>query len=195
VQSTLFIAPLIAAHLATPVHTREVRAQGVVVRVAADANDHHVSGADLDVSGRGAHQRIHLGARDASAAALLGSISVIDANFDGHSDIVVRRDAVYLWDAKTARYTPSTTLARALSDLDNPTFDATRRTITTREVGPASPSRVTYVVEGDHLRAVESCRFINPIDPHVGTLIRTHGAESTYTKLRLSPFDVDPCGP
>jgi hypothetical protein len=189
-------------HLIMPLHAREVRARGLVVRVSATERA-GVTRGELDVRANGIVQHIDLTDRNVPAEALLASVDIVDANFDGHPDIVVVRELgakwtrvdVFLFDPKSHHFAATSGLSRAIATLSNATFDATHRTITTRDVGPSNPSRVTYAIDGASLRMVDSCRFINPGAEHVGTLVRTHGTESTYTKLRLSPFDVEPCGP
>ncbi len=200
-SSPLLVAPLLAAHLVTPIHTREVRAHGIVVRATASLEGGGTH-AELEIRGEGAAQRIDLGRREVSADALLASIDVIDCNFDGHPDVAVLRELgstwskvdVFLFDPKTHRYTVTSALSRALGSLSNASFDAAKKTITTHDIGPSNPSRVTYAVDGGNLRVVDSCRFINPGLERVGTLVRTRGATSTYSKLRLGPSDLEPCG-
>jgi hypothetical protein len=81
-----------------------------------------------------------------------------------------------------------------LSQLPYSTFDSRTHTITTRERGPRNPSRVTYAVErGGALREIASCRFLNPIDARVGTLVRMKNGHTTYTEARLAPGEQDPC--
>ena|ERR1700690_353239 len=120
---------------------------------------------------------------------------IVDANFDGHVDIVAPHD-VQLFDAKTRHYSNASPLARSLSALTNPTFDAAHKVITTRETGP-SASRIAYVIEATHLRMTSACHFYTGDDARVGTLVRTRfeagTPRSTYTKLTLGALDLDPC--
>jgi hypothetical protein len=200
-SSPLFLVPLIAANLAAPVHAREVRASGVVLQAAAYESEGLVSNAEIDVRARGVAQRIRLGHRDVSVQMLLGSVRIVDANFDGYPDIVVLRDRgakwgkldVFLYDPKTHRFSNDLPLAAEISRLSNVEFDVAHHEITTRDIGPSNPSSTKYVVDGSRLRIVDSCRFINPMNDRTGTLVRTHGAQATYTNLRLSASDVEPC--
>ncbi len=187
--------------LAVPLHAREVRSKGLVVRASASESA-GVTRAELDVKAKGVAQHIDLGERSVGADALLRSIDIVDANFDGHPDIIVLRELgakwsrvdVFLFDPGTRRFTQSSGLSRALSSLSNATFDSAHKTVTTRDFGPSNPSRTTYAITSNTLRTVDSCRFVNPAAERVGTLVRSHGAVSTYTRLSLSPFDVEPCG-
>jgi len=201
VLSALLVAPLLAAHLALPLHAREVRAKGIVVRASATERA-GVTHAELDITAKGVAQHIELGERNVGADVLLRSVDIVDANFDGHPDIVVLRELgakwsridVFLFDPRARRFTQSSGLSRALSSLSNAMYDGAHKTITTRDIGPSNPSRITYAIDGSHLRVLDACRFINPGAERVGTLVRTHGAASSYTKLSLSSFDVEPCG-
>jgi len=184
----VFVGPLLVAHFVTP--TREVRGPGIVVRATAG---------EIDVRAHGTTQHIHLEPRDASPAMTLQSIEIVDANFDGAPDITVLREFgakwgasdVFLWDGH--RFTKDTPLARALSRLPNAMFDARTSTVSTRSIGPSNPSRITYAINAGTLHEVASCRFVNPTNARVGTLVRTTHARATYTKLTLGPTDVDPC--
>ena len=192
-MSPLMLVPLLAAHLASPALLREVRGDGLFLRAAARTVDGAID-AELDVRGPGISQRIRLGKRPvetATAQALLASVRIVDANFDGHPDVLVLRD-VFLYDPVARRFSNGSPLARALSELPNAEFG--RHTITTHDVGPTNPSATTYVIEGGRLKLAESCRFINPMNQRTGTLVRTQGAHTTYTHVRLGPGDVDPCG-
>lgn len=187
--SVLFVAPLLAAHLISHGQSREIRAHGVVVRATATESG-GVTHAELDVRSGGATQHVTVDSRDLGALRLLASIEVLDANFDGRLDVRVGSD-VYLSDGHAL--SKDSPLARELSRLGNARFDARARTITTRSTGPSNPSRVTYVIERSTLREIASCRFLNPMDPHIGTLVRTRGEHATYTKTRLAPGEGDPC--
>jgi hypothetical protein len=196
VSSPLLLAPLLAAHLAsafTPSGAaREVNAHGLVVRAAATEN-RGLTEATFDVRGRGISQQVRVERRDVSAPMLLASIEIVDANFDGYPDVVIR-ESVFLFDPRARHFSATSPLARSIASLPHVTFDGAHKTITTRDVGPSNPSRVTYVIDGVRLRMIDSCRFVNPSAERVGTLVRTHGGEATYTKLRLAPSDVEPCG-
>ena len=93
---------------------------------------------------------------------LLRSIAIVDVNFDGHPDVTVLREFGAKWgaldaivfDPHTQRFTTATPIARAIARLANATFDEQHKTITTRDVGPTNPERVTYAVDHDRLRAV-----------------------------------------
>ena len=194
-------APLLAANLFTMGQAREVRGHGLTV-LATAREGRRGTDAQIEIRRAGsAPQRIELRDRETSAAMLLQSIEIVDANFDGHPDVRVAREFgakwsasdVFLYDPRTRRFTASTPLARAIGRLANATFDARRRTITTHDIGPSEPSRVTYAVEGAALRETSSCRFLNPFDARVGTLVRTSGGRTTLTKLRLAQSDVSPC--
>ena len=187
--SVLFVAPLLAAHLISHGHSREIRAHGVVVRASATEQG-GTTRAELDVTVHGKTQHIALESRERNALGLLTSIEILDANFDGAPDVSVARE-IFLWDGH--RFTSDLPLARELSRLESATFDARSRTITTRVLGPSNPSRFTYSIDRGALREIASCRFINPIDPNVGTLVRTRGEHATYTKTRLAPGEGDPC--
>lgn len=201
-SSPLLVAPLLAAQLVTPAHAREVRARGIVVRATATTTDDGATRGELEIRGEGGVQHVELGRREVSPEMLLQSIDIVDANFDGHLDVVAIREFgakwskvdVYLFDPKTHRYTATSALSRALSSLSNPKFDPTHKIITTYDIGPSNPSRITYGIDGSRLHTLDSCRFVNPGASHVGTLIRSHGGESTYTHLRLSAGDLEPCG-
>ncbi len=201
-SSVLFVAPLLAAHLTMPAHTREVRGSGLVVRAAA-TESHNETSAQIEVRAAGASQRITLDHREVSAERLLASIEIVDANFDGHPDVVVLRESgakwgsldVFLYEPRTRRFSNASPVARALSRLSNATFDGAHHAITTRDIGPSNPSRVTYAIDGVSLREIASCRFLNPTDARVGTLVRSHGGASTFKTVRLGSIDIDPCGP
>ena len=205
-SSVLFVAPLLAAHWFAPAETREVHASGVVVRaVATDGRDG--ASARLEVRAHGRSQTITLEHREISAARLLASIEIVDANFDGQLDVVVLREFgakwgasdVFVFDARTQRFTDALPIARALSRLSNATFDGAARVVTTHDIGPSNPSRVTYAIDGPSLREVASCRFLNGGLPHagarVGTLVQSRAGKTTYKTVRLSAFDIDPCNP
>lgn len=201
-SSVLFVAPLLAAHLFAPAHTREVRAPGITVRVAA-TEERGETAAQIEVRASGVTQTLTLEHRGVSAERLVSSVGIVDANFDGHPDIVVLREFgakwgavdVFLWDARTRKLSNASPVARALSRLSNVTFDGARHTITTRDIGPSNPSRVTYAIDGVSLRELASCRFLNATDARVGTLVRSQGGAATYKTVHLGPMDVDPCGP
>lgn len=198
-MSPMLLVPLLAAQLASPSLVREVRGGGLVVRAAARAQGDALD-AEIDVRGPGISQRIRLGRREMSAQRLLSSVRILDVNFDGHPDVVVLREwgakwaslEVFLYDPATRRFSSGSPLARALSGLSNADFG--HHAITTHDIGPSNPSSVTYVIEGDRLRVTDACRFINPMNEHSGTLVRTHGAHTTYTHLVLGPGDISPCG-
>jgi hypothetical protein len=195
VSSPLLLAPLLAVHLASPGAGafREIGAHGLVVR--GHATDHvGVAEATLEVRGRGISQTLRVERRGVSAWTLLASVEIIDANFDGYPDVVLSLGEVFLFDSASRRFTATSPLARSLASLTNVTFDATKKMITARNIGPSNPSRVTYTIDGARLRVIDSCRFVNPGAERVGTLVRSHGGEATYTKLRLAPGDVEPCG-
>ena len=195
----MLLVPLLAAQLASPALVREVRAGGLVVRTAARASEGGLE-AEIDVRGPGVVQRIRLGKREMSAQMLLGSVRIVDANFDGHPDVVVLREwgakwsavEVFLYDPATRRFSSASPLAHALSGLTNAEFGP--HSITTHDIGPSNPSAITYVIERDRLKVADSCRFINPMNERTGTLVRSHGAHTTYTHVRLGPGDVEPCG-
>lgn len=200
-MSPLMLLPLLAANLASPAHVREVRAAGLVLHVAAFTSAGAVSDAEIDVRGRSGVQRIHLGQRDMDAAMLLSSVRIVDVNFDGYADVVVLREwgakwsavDVFLYEPGAHRFSNRSPLARALSGLQNAEVVAAQHVIKARSVGPSSPSSTTYAIDGARLRIVESCRFINPISERTGTLVRVRDAQTTYTHLRLSPSDIEPC--
>jgi hypothetical protein len=201
-MSPWLLLPLLAAHLVAPVQARVLKAGGLVVEVSTSAGGQGNVIADLEVRGRGVRQHIRLEPRAMDAQRLLASVEIVDANFDGHPDIVVVRDwgakweasDVFLYDPAGHRFTNASPLARSLSELANVTFDVAHHALVARSIGPSNPSRVTYTVTANRLRVVESCRFINPVNARVGTLVRSHGAETTYTRVTLSPVDVEPCG-
>ena len=179
-MSPLFFAgPLLVAHFVTP--SREIRSHGIVV---------HATPTEIEVTAHGTTQRIPLGSHGISPWMLLQSIEIVDANFDGSPDISVLRD-VFLWDGH--RFTNDSHLARELSNLSNATFEPRTHTITTRNIGPSNPSRITYTVDRSGLRELTSCRFLNPMDEHVGTLVRTRNGHATYTKARVGANEQDPC--
>lgn len=201
-SSVLFVAPLLAAHLTMPAHTRELRGSGLVVRAAA-TESHAETTAQIEVRASGVSQKLTLERREIGAERLLASIEIVDANFDGHPDLVVLRESgakwgavdVFLYDVRTKRFSNASPIAHALSRLSNATFDPAHRIVTTRDIGPSNPSRVTYAIEGASLRETSSCRFLNPTDARVGTLVVSHGGASTFKTVRLGAMDVDPCGP
>jgi hypothetical protein len=199
--SPLVLLPLLAANLASPGVVREIRGAGLVVRTAAYARDGRTEG-EIDVRGPGIAQRIRL-RRDVTIGPhmLIASVRIVDANFDGHPDIVMLRDwgatygmlDVFLYDATTRRFTNASALARALSHLANADIVPAHHAITTHDLGPSNPSSTTYAIDAGRLRIVESCRFLNGMSDRSGTLVLTRGAHSTYTHLRLAPGDVAPC--
>ncbi|HEY1955713.1 MAG TPA: hypothetical protein VGH28_08870 [Polyangiaceae bacterium] len=198
--TVLVFAPLLAAQVFAMGHVREVRAHGVTVR--AVAHDHrNGSDAEIEIRRGGPSQVIELRGREIGAAMLLQSIEIVDANFDGHPDVLVMREFgakwsssdVFLFDPRTQRFSATSPLAHAIGALANTTFDARRRTITTHDIGPSDPSRVTYAVEGQSLRETSSCRFVNPLDLRVGTLVRKTGERTRVTHVRLGASDVNPC--
>jgi hypothetical protein len=196
------VAPVLAAQLFTGAHTREVRARGLVVRAVA-REDARGTSARLEIRRGAAAQTIDLAPRDVGADTLLASIAVVDVNFDGRPDVTVLRELgakwgavdAFVFDARTRRFSDESPVARAIGRLSNATFDPAHATITTHDIGPSNPSRVTYKIEHGVLREIASCRFLNPFDEHVGTLVRARGGHVTFTKLRLGAVDVDPCGP
>ena len=199
--TVLVFAPLLAAQVLAMGHAREVRGHGLTVRAAARDTRH---GTDVQIEIRrdgAAAQRIELRGRDLGAIALLQSIEIVDANFDGHADVIVGRELgakwisvdAFLFDARTHRFSASSPLARAIGQLANASFDERRRAITTRDIGPSDPSRVTYAIRGERLSEISSCRFLNPLDPRSGTLVRKTGARTTVTHVRLGTSDVNPC--
>ena len=199
--TVLALAPLLVTQLFTGAQFREVRAHGVVVRATAHETKDGTE-ARLEIRrGSGAPQIIELRGRDPGASMLLHSIEIVDANFDGHPDLVVVREFgakwfsvdAFLFDPHTGRFSASSPLARAIGALANATFDARHAAITTRDIGPSSPSRVTYAVDRGRLREIASCRFLNPFDPRVGTLVRKTGEHTTVTHVRLGSSDVAPC--
>lgn len=198
----LFVAPLLAAHLFAPGHVREVRAAGIVVRAAASETRGDTS-ARLEVRTHGRSQTIAIEHREVGAEMLLGSIEIVDANFDGHPDVVVLREAgakwgradVFLYEPHTGRFSNASPVARALSHLSNASFDVAHRVVTTRDLGPSNPSRVTYAIDAGALHETSSCRFLNEGDARVGTLVRTSSGHTTYRAVKLGALDLDPCGP
>lgn len=202
-SSVLFVAPLLASYLLAPAQTREVHGRGVVARVVASEEGHGRSSAQVEMRRGRRTQLLAIEARGVSAAMLLRSIELVDANFDGNDDLVVLREFgakwsasdVFLFDAKSGRFSNASPLARSLSRLANATFDGERKTITTRDIGPSNPSRITYAVDASDVREIDACRFLNPIDARVGTLVRSRGTHATFTKVSLGMADVDPCGP
>ena len=199
--TVLMFAPLLAAHLFTMGQAREVRGHGLVVRAVARE---HRGATDATIEIRRGHeapQIIELRGREIGPALLLASIEIFDANFDGVADVPVLREHgakwasvdAFLFDARTHRFADSSPLARAIGGLANARFDARHRSITTRDLGPSNPSRVTYAVEGAALHEISSCRFLNPFDARVGTLVRKNAGRVTVTKLRLAETDVSPC--
>jgi len=198
----LFVAPLLAAHLYAQAHAREIRAHGVVVRAAASESRGETS-MKIELHARGKSQTIALDHRELGADRMLASIEIVDANFDGHPDVIVLRESgakwgsydVFLFDPSTSHFSSASPLARSLSQLSNATFDVARRVVTTRDIGPSNPSRVTYAIEGAQLREIASCRFLNATDAHVGTLVQSRAGKTTYKTLRVGAFDLDPCAP
>ena len=199
--TVLVFAPLLAAQVLAMGHAREVRGHGLTVRAAA-RDTHHGTDAQIEIRREGASpQRIELRGRDLGAIALLQSIEIVDANFDGRPDVLVVREFgakwssvdAFLFDARTHRFSASSPLARAIAHLANASFDERRGTITTRDIGPSDPSRVTYVIRGERLSEISSCRFLNPLDPRAGTLVRKNGEHTTVTHVRLGTSDVNPC--
>jgi len=195
-----FAAPLVAAHLATGAHVREVSGHGVVVRAVA-REVHGETEARLEIRRGRAVQTIDLHHREIGALILLQSIAIVDVNFDGHPDVTVLRELgakwgasdAFVFDPRTSSFTSASRIARAIGNLTNATFDEKHQTITTRNIGPSNPERITYAVERDRLRVVSSCRFLNPFDARVGTLVRTTGRRTTYQELRLGASDLAPC--
>ena len=195
-----FAAPLIATHLFSGAQQHEVSGHGIVVRAVA-RTVHGETEARLEIRRGRSVQTIDLHGREVAPAMLLQSIAIVDVNFDGHPDVTVLREWGAKWGARdaivfdphTQRFTTTTPIARAIARLANATFDETHKTITTRDIGPSNPERVTYAVEHDRLRTVSSCRFLNAFDPRVGTLVQTTGARTTTRTVRLGPIDVDPC--
>ena len=199
--TVLALAPLLVTQLFTAGEFREVHGHGLVVRAVAHETKDGTD-ARLEIRrGAAAPQRIELRGRDPGASMLLHSIEIVDANFDGHPDVLVMREFgakwfsvdAFLFDPHTGRFTASSPLARALAALANATFDARHRAITTRDIGPSNPSRVTYAVDRGRLREIASCRFLNPIDPRVGSLVRKTGEHTTVTHVRLGASDISPC--
>jgi hypothetical protein len=189
--SVLFFAPLLAAHILMQGETREIGAHGVAIRAAAAVRDGHTV-AQLEVRAFGTKQRIDLPPRASSPEALLASIEVVDANFDGAPDLVVGGD-VYLYDARAHKFSNASPLAAELSRVPNARFDAQARTVISRTSGASNPSRVTYAIERGSLREIAACRFLNPTEARVGTLVRSRGGHTTYTPVRLAPSESDPC--
>jgi hypothetical protein len=189
--SVLLFAPLLAAHILTQGETREVSGHGVVVRAAAALKDGRTS-AQLEIRAFGAKQRIDLPPRACTPQALLASIAVVDANFDGTLDVVVSGD-VYLYDARARRFSNASPLAAELSRVPNARFDAATHTVISRTDGASNPSRVTYAIDRGSLREIAACRFLNPMESRVGTLVRSRGGHTTYTPVRLAPSESDPC--
>jgi len=201
--AVFFAAPLLAAHLFSGAQTREVAARGVVVRAFARDHGREPTTATLQIRRGGVTQTIDLRPRDVGASMLLGSIAIVDVNFDGYPDVTVLREFgakwgaidAFVYDPRARRFRATTPIARSIARLTNASFDEKRHAITTHYAGPANPERVTYAVDHDRLRVVASCRFLNPLDPRVGTLVRTRGGRTTYTKVRLGSTDLDPCAP
>ncbi len=100
---------------------------------------------------------------------------------------------VYLYDARTRRFSNASPLAAELARVPNARFDAATRTVISRTAGASNPSRVTYAIERGSLREIAACRFLNPTEARVGTLVRSRGGKTTYTPVRLAPSETDPC--
>jgi hypothetical protein len=200
----MFIAgPLVAAHVASGVQTREIARRGVVVRAEAREDAAGRTHARIRIRRGRTVQTFELSPRYVDASMLLESIAIVDVNFDGHADVTVLREFgakwgaldAFVFDARRGRFSATSRIARAIASLTNATFDEKRRAITTHDIGPSNPERITYAVDHDRLRVVASCRFLNPFNPRIGTLVRTRGSRTTTTTVRLGPADVDPCAP
>ena len=208
----LIIGPLLVAHVlastseATLPHRHLHRGAITVDAVGRPQADGSTVGR-LEVKMPGASQSIELRPRWMSAEMLAASVHMIDVNFDGHPDLVVLREFgakwaasdVFVFDARTHRFSDASPLARELSRLPNVGFDAKRRLVTSYDIGPNRPSREVYDVTAGGLHLTESCAFLNDGDPRVGVLVRSRLADgamhATYTRLRLGPSDLAPCGP
>jgi len=221
------LGPLLVAHalgstLEATLPQRDTHHGGVTVHAVARPRADGTVTARLDVKAEGATQTIDLRPRAMSPEMLVGSVQIVDANFDGHPDIVVLREFgakssrtpersegsvanvewgqsdVYLFDPRSRRFSNASPLARELGRLSNVTFDALHQRITAHDIGPSHPSRQVYTLAGGGLRLAESCTFLNDRDEHVGTLVRSRlvggAVRSSFTKVSLGPTDVDPCG-
>ncbi len=207
VLGPLLVAHTLAATSQVALPQREIHRGAVTVRATARGAKDGGAVGQLEITrGREPTQTIELRPREMSPEMLVGSVQLVDANFDGHLDVVALREFgakwgasdVYLFDPRTRRFSDASPLARELGRLANATYDAQQRRITTHDIGPSRPSRQVYTVSGDGLRMTESCTFLNDHDERVGTLVRSRlvggAVRSTFTKLRLGPTDVDPCG-
>ena len=207
-----FLGPLLVAHtLAATVEAtlphRHIHRGAITVGAVARPRTDGSATARLDVKMPGVSQSIELRPRWVSPEMLISSVQLLDANFDGHPDLVVLREFgakwaasdVYLFDVRTHRFSDGSPLAREMSRLPNVGFDAKLGHVTSYDSGPNRPSRQVYDVAGASLRLTESCAFLNDGDEHVGVLVRSRLAggamHSTYTKLHLGPSDLAPCGP
>jgi hypothetical protein len=193
---------------------RDVSHGAITVHTTARARQDGATIGRLDVRVGRASQRIELEPRWVSPQMLVASVALVDANFDGHPDLVVLREFgatssrapgnvgasdVYLYDPHTRRFSNASPLARSLGHLANATFDEPHRRVTTHDIGPSRPSRHAYTVAGNALRLVESCTFLNDTDPHAGTVVHSTlvggQVHTTFHRVRMSPSDIEPCGP
>jgi len=219
----LLVAHALASTAEATLPHRHLHRGSITVDAVARPRADGTATGRLDVKMPGVSQSIELRPRWMSAQVLASSIRIVDVDFDGHPDLVVLRELgakssrtpersegavanegqrasdVYLFEPRTHRFSDASPLARELGRLPNLGVDAGHRHVTSYDIGPNRPSREVYDVTAGGLRLTESCAFLNDGEEHVGMLVRSRLAggamHSTYTRLRLGPSDLAPCGP
>ncbi len=136
---------------------------------------------------------------DAPAEMVIRTAETIDLNFDGHMDFWLVRDfgakwakyEAWVFEPKSGRYVQNV-FTREIGQLLNPEIDPAAHTITTRSLGPSSPSRTVARVERGRMVTIESCTFDGSKEASRGRLVVKKSVQGVLKTLVDEVVSVKP---